>query len=69
MGGSADVAPLGLQLCRAGSAARRQHRSGMRRLNILPMSILFSNDAIARSGIADSMSTDEKVRRMKGLRI
>jgi NitT/TauT family transport system substrate-binding protein len=37
--------------------------------NILPMSVLLSNDAIARSGITDGMSTDEKVRRLKGLRI
>jgi len=33
--------------------------------NILPMSILLSNDAIAKNGIKDGMSTDEKVQRMK----
>jgi len=37
--------------------------------NILPMSILLSNDAISKAGITDGMSTDEKVRRMKGLRV
>jgi len=69
MGGSADVAPLGLQLVVQAAQRGGNIIAVCAGYNILPMSILLSNDAIARSGIVDGMSTDEKVRRMKGLRI
>ena len=69
MGGSADVAPLGLQLVVQAAQRGGNIIAVCAGYNILPMSILLSNDAIARSGITDGMSTDEKVRRMKGLRI
>ena len=69
MGGSADVAPLGLQLVVQAAQRGGNIIAVCAGYNILPMSILLSNDAIARNGITDGMSTDEKVRRMKGLRI
>lgn len=69
MGGSADVAPLGLQLV----VQAAQHAGNIVAVsagyNILPMSILLSNDAIKRNGLAPDQSTDEKVKRLKGLRI
>jgi len=69
MGGSSDVGPLGLQL-----VTQARQRDGnviavCSGYNILPMSLLLSNDAIARAGITGTMSTDEKVHRLKGLRI
>jgi NitT/TauT family transport system substrate-binding protein len=69
MGGSADVAPLGLQLVTQAAQRGGNIIAVCAGYNILPMSITLSNDAIARSGITDGMSTDEKVHRMKGLRI
>jgi NitT/TauT family transport system substrate-binding protein len=69
MGGSADVAPLGLQLVTQAAQRGGNIIAVCAGYNILPMSITLSNDAIARSGITEGMSTDEKVRRMKGLRI
>jgi NitT/TauT family transport system substrate-binding protein len=69
MGGSADVAPLGLQLVTQAAQRGGNIIAVCAGYNILPMSILLSNDAIARNGIKDGMSTDEKVHRMKGLRI
>src|SRR5256885_1586587 len=69
MGGSADVAPLGLQLVTQAAQRGGNVIAVCAGYNILPMSILLSNDAIAKNGIKDGMSTDEKVHRMKGLRI
>jgi NitT/TauT family transport system substrate-binding protein len=69
MGGSADIAPLGLQLVVQAAQRGGNIIAVCAGYNILPMSILLSNDAIARSGIKEGMSTDEKVHRMKGLRI
>jgi NitT/TauT family transport system substrate-binding protein len=69
MGGSADVAPLGLQLVTQAAQRGGNIIAVCAGYNILPMSILLSNDAIARNGITEGMSTDEKVHRMKGLRI
>jgi NitT/TauT family transport system substrate-binding protein len=69
MGGSADVAPLGLQLVTQAAQRGGNIIAVCAGYNILPMSILLSNDAIAKNGIKDGMSTDEKVQRMKGLRI
>jgi len=69
MGGSADVAPLGLQLV----VQAAQHAGNIVAVcagyNILPMGILLSNDAMARNGITEGMSTDEKARRLRGLKI
>ena len=69
MGGSADVAPLGLQLVVQASQRAGNIVAICTGYNILPMSVLLSNDAIARVGITPGMSTDDKVRRFKGLRI
>lgn len=69
MGGSADVGPLGLQLV----VEAAQHDGGMMAIcsgyTILPMGIVLSNQAMKKNGIRLDMTTDEKVHRMKGLRI
>lgn len=69
MGGSSDVGPLGLQLVVQASQRAGNIVAICTGYNILPMSLLLSNDAIARSGITDGMSIDDKVHRLKGLRI
>lgn len=69
MGGSSDVAPLGLQLVVQASQRAGNIVAICAGYNILPMSVLLSNDAIAKSGITDAMSTDDKVHRLKGLRL
>ena len=69
MSGSVDVAPLGLQLVVTAAQRGGNIIAVCAGYNILPMSILLSNDAISKAGITEGMSTDEKVSRMKGLRI
>lgn len=69
MGGGSDVAPLGLQLVVQASQRAGSIVAICAGYNILPMSVLLSNDAIAKSGITETMSTDDKVRRLKGMRL
>ena len=69
MGGSVDIAPLGLQLVvqatsRGGSIVAIANGYG-----IMPMSLVLSNAAIKRVGITSAMTVDDKIRRIKGLRI
>lgn len=69
MGGSVDIAPLGLQLVIQATSRGGSIIALSRGYDILPMSLVLSNDAIKRVGITDGMSTDEKIKRLKGLRI
>ncbi len=69
MGGSADVAPLGLQLVVQAAQNAGNIVAISAGYNILPMSVLLSNAAIAKVGITDGMATDDKVKRLKGLKI
>lgn len=69
MGGSVDIAPLGLQL-----VIQAQSRGGdmvaiCAGYDIMPMSLVLSNVAVAKIGIKPGMSTDEKIKLIKGLRI
>ena len=69
MGGSADVGPLGLQLVVQAAQRGGDMVAICAGYNILPMSVVLSNAAVQRAGITPQMSTDEKVRRLRGLRI
>jgi NitT/TauT family transport system substrate-binding protein len=69
MGGSVDIAPLGLQLVVQATSRGGSIVAISSGYNILPMSLVLSNDAIKRVGITAGMSTDDKIRRIKGLRI
>ena len=69
MSGSVDIAPLGLQLVIQATSRGGNIIALSTGYDILPMSLVLSNDAIKRVGIADGMTTDEKIKRIKGLRI
>jgi NitT/TauT family transport system substrate-binding protein len=69
MGGSVDMAPLGLQLVIQATSRGGNIVAISAGYNILPMALVLSNDAIAKAGITDAMSTDDKIKRIKGLRI
>lgn len=69
MGGSVDMAPLGLQLVIQATSRGGDIVALSTGYDILPMSLVLSNAAVAKAGITDGMSTDEKIKRIKGLRI
>ena len=69
MGGSVDIAPLGLQLVIQATSRGGSIIAISTGYDILPMSLVLSNDAIKRAGIAATMTTDEKIKRIKGLKI
>ncbi len=69
MGGSVDIAPLGLQLVIQATSRGGSIIALSSGYSILPMSLVLSNDAIARSGIKPEMTTDDKIKRIKGLKI
>lgn len=69
LGGTADFAPMGF-----GNAINARERGGDvivvgTTFDVINMNVVLSNKAIEKAGITDSMSTDEKVKRLKGLRI
>ena len=69
MGGSALFGPLGfIQVIKA-NAEGGGLLAVANLFTVLDIHIVLSKDAIARTGIQQSMSTEEKLRRMKGLRI
>ena len=69
MSGSVDIAPLGLQLVIQATSRGGNIIALSRGYDILPMSLVLSNEAIKKVGITESMSTDDKIKRIKGLRI
>lgn len=69
MGGSVDIAPLGLQLVVQATSRGGNIVALANGYSILPMSLVLSNAAIKKVGIEPGMSTDEKIKRIKGLRI
>eukprot|EP01037_Dinobryon_pediforme_P002048 gene2048-2086_t len=69
MGGSAQVAPVGIEL-----PVLSYENGGDLVLicdlfNVQPYSIVLSNDAIAKTGVQPGMKADEILQRMKGLKI
>lgn len=69
MGGSVDIAPLGLQLVIQATSRGGNIVAIANGYGIMPMALLLSNDAIKRVGIEPGMAMDDKIRRIKGLRI
>ena len=69
MGGSVDIAPLGLQLVIQATSRGGSIVAVSSGYDILPMSLVLSTAAVQKAGITDGMTTDEKIKRIKGLRI
>ena len=69
MGGSVDIAPLGLQLVIQATSRGGSIVAISSGYDILPMSLVLSTAAVQKVGITDAMTTDEKIKRIKGLRI
>ncbi len=69
MGGSADIAVIGLfEVVR--SASQDAGMVGIStNLNAYPQTLTLTNEAIAKAGITPGMHIDEKVKRLQGLRI
>ena len=69
MGGSAEITQVGF--------AHTMHAVGRggelvgicTAFDVYPIALVLSNDAIKRLGITDAMSLDEKIKRVKGVRI
>lgn len=69
IGGSADLATQGVtQVLRANSKGG-DIVAVSRAFDIVPFTIVVSTEAIAKNGIEDSMTLDEKIARLKGLSI
>lgn len=69
MGGSVDAAMEGLQLVVQAVMRGGDIVAISTGYNIMPISLTLSNDAIARSGATLDMPIDERVKRLRGLRI
>lgn len=69
MSGSVDIAPLGLQLVIQATSRGGNIIAISSGYTILPMSLVLSNDAMKKAGIALDMPTNDKIKRIKGLRI
>ena len=69
MGGSVDIAPLGLQLVVQATSRGGSIIAISAGYTILPMSLVLSNAAIKQTGIQDGMSTNDKIARIKGHKI
>lgn len=69
MSGGGTVGPVGLIHTIKASAAGGDLIAVSRLFDVLDVFIIVSNDALAKTGITAGMPVDEKVRRMRGLRI
>jgi NitT/TauT family transport system substrate-binding protein len=69
MGGSVDATLMGLQLVIQANMRGGDVVALSQIYSIMPISLTLSNNAIARTGISASMPIDERVKRLKGLRI
>ncbi len=67
--GSADFGPIGMIHAIKASAAGGNLIAVSRLFDILDLYIVLSNDALKKSGITAGMPINEKVSRLKGLRI
>lgn len=69
MGGSALFGPLGfIQVIKA-NAEGGTLAAAANLFSVLDLHLVLSKEAIAKTGITNAMPVDEKIRRMKGLRI
>ena len=69
MGGSAEMSPMALFHVLKSSAAGGDLVAIMPIFNVYGMTLVLSNKAIAASGITPGMAIDDKVRRLRGLKI
>lgn len=69
MGGSADVAPVNMAVSLAANAAGGSLVNIANVYGKIPLVVLLSNEAIKKTGITQGMPIDEKVKRLKDLRI
>jgi NitT/TauT family transport system substrate-binding protein len=69
MGGSAQIAPVGVDLPILSYANGGDLVLISDLFDLQPYSVVLSNDAIAKSGITPSMSTIDKLQRLKGMKI
>lgn len=69
MGGSVDGAMQGLQLVVQAVMRGGDIVAISTGYNVMPISLTLSNDAIARTGATLDMPIDERVKRLRGLRI
>jgi NitT/TauT family transport system substrate-binding protein len=69
MGGSADVAPVGLQVVVQAYAKGGDIVAVSTCYNMFPIALVVSNEGIKETGLSASMPIDEKVRRLHGLKI
>jgi NitT/TauT family transport system substrate-binding protein len=69
MGGSALFGPLGLIQVIKANAEGAPMVAAANLFGVLDIHVVLSKEAIAKTGIKPEMSVDEKIRRMKGIRI
>jgi NitT/TauT family transport system substrate-binding protein len=69
MSGSADVAPVGLQVVVQAYAKGGDIVAVSTCYNAFPIALVVSNEGIKETGLAARMPIDEKVKRLHGLRI
>jgi NitT/TauT family transport system substrate-binding protein len=69
MGGSVDATLMGLQLVIQANMRGGDVIALSQIYSVMPISLTLSNEAIARTGITATMPIDERVKRLKGLRI
>lgn len=69
MSGSADVAPVGLQVVVQAYAKGGDIVAVSTCYNMFPIALVVSNEGVKETGLAADMPIDEKVRRLHGLRI
>jgi sulfonate transport system substrate-binding protein len=69
MGGSADITQLGFAHTMHAVGRGGQLVAICTGFDVYPIALVLSNDAIKRLGITDTMSLDDKIRRVKGVRI
>lgn len=69
MGGSADVAPVNMAVSLAANAAGSPLVNIANVYGKIPLVVVLSTDAINKTGISSGMAIDEKVKRLKDLRI
>jgi NitT/TauT family transport system substrate-binding protein len=67
--GGADFGPIGLIHAMKASAAGGSLVAVSRLFDVLDLYLVLSNDAVKKTGIAANMPIDEKIRRLKGLRL
>jgi NitT/TauT family transport system substrate-binding protein len=69
MGGSAEITQVGFAHTMHAVGRGGQLVGISTAFDVYPIALVLSNDAIKRLGIAETMSLDEKIKRVKGVRI